>query len=105
MNKISEIVARVQTLNGEIKWLNEHPSDLQTRSMRGKLDIFDDIQEQAEEDTERVLKTFIKRKRWVKIRYSPSYVEKDPRKTQTNREHVRRAAPWELKNKPYGVNE
>lgn len=53
MNKISEIVTRVQTLNGEIKWLNEHPSDLQTRSMRGKLDIFDGIQEQAEEDTER----------------------------------------------------
>lgn len=75
--------------------------------MRGELDIFYGMQEQAEEDTGRVLKTFIKRKRGVKIPYSPSYVEKDPRnsKTQTNRQHVRRAAPWELKNKPYGVNE
>lgn len=52
--------------------------------MRDKLNIFDGIQEQAGEDTGRVLKTFIKRKRGVKIPYSPSYVEKDPRKTQTN---------------------
>lgn len=35
MNKNSEILERVQTLNGEIKWLNEHHTDLQTRS-RGK---------------------------------------------------------------------
>lgn len=64
MNKKSEILDRVQTLNGDIKWLiffYEHHTDLQTRSMRGKLDIFDGIQ-QTEEDTEKVLKTFIKRK-------------------------------------------
>lgn len=62
MNKNSEILDRVQTLNVEIKWLNEHHTDLQTRSMRGKLDIFDGIQQQTEEDTEKVLKTFMKRK-------------------------------------------
>lgn len=61
MNKNSEIVDRVQTLNGEVKWLNERQIGLQTRSMRGKLNIFDGIQEQAEENTERVLKTFIKK--------------------------------------------
>lgn len=49
MNKNSEILDRVQTLNGDIKWLNEHHADLQTRSMRGKLDIFDGIQQQTEE--------------------------------------------------------
>lgn len=57
--------------------------------MRGKLNIFDGIQKQTEEDTEKVLKTFIKRKWGVKIPYSPSYVEKDPRKTQTNGEQHR----------------
>lgn len=59
MNKNSEIIDTVRTLNGELKELKERHKDLQ-RSMRDNL-IFDGIQEQTEEDTEEVLKTFIQK--------------------------------------------
>lgn len=117
MNNNSEILDTVRTLNGELKELKERHIDLQTRSMRDNL-IFDGIQEQTEEDTEEVLKTFIQKEMNISDDLPFHRVHRMGKRIPgkhrpivakfvlfKDREKVRRAAPSTLRNKPYGVNE
>ncbi|XP_052693770.1 uncharacterized protein LOC128172039 [Crassostrea angulata] len=117
MNKNSEIQDTVRTLNGELKELKERHIDLQTRSMWDNL-IFDGIQEETEEHTEEVLKTFIQKEMNISDDLPFHRVHRMGKRIPgkhrpivakfvlfKDRKKVRRAAPSTLRNKPYGVNE
>lgn len=118
MSNVNEnILKELSLVKSEFENLNERHLDLQTRSMRDNL-IFEGIIETQEENTEEVLRDFLKSE--MNITEEPQFqrVHRMGEKVQgrhrpiiakfvlfKEREKVRKAAPSKLAGKPFGINE
>lgn len=116
-NVNENILKELSLVKSEFENLNERHLDLQTRSMRGNL-IFEGIIETQEENTEDVLKEFLKSE--INITEEPQFqrVHRIGRNVQERhrpimakfvlfkeREKVRKAAPSIPDGKPFGIDE
>lgn len=116
-NVNENILKELSLVKSEFENLNERHLDLQTRSMRDNL-IFEGIIETQEENTEEVLRDFLKSV--MNITEEPQFqrVHRMGKKVQgrhrpiiakfvlfKEREKVRKAAPSKLAGKPFGINE
>ena len=112
-----KIFEEIQFLKDDLYDLRERHIDLQCRTMRDNL-IFNGLTETDEENTEEILKDFIKKEMEITQTIEFHRVHRMGRKISgktrpivakfvlhKDRETVRRAAPQTLKNKPFGVNE
>lgn len=116
-NANNTMMKELNSMRSDFENLNERHLDLQMRSMRDNL-IFEGILETQEENTEEILKEFLKSE--MNITDEPQFhrVHRMGRKTQgrprpivakfvlfTDREKVRKAAATTLRGKPFGINE
>lgn len=116
-NANNTMMKKLNSMRSDFENLNERHLDLQMRSMRDNL-IFEGILETQEENTEEILKEFLKSE--MNITDEPQFhrVHRMGRNTQgrprpivakfvlhTEREKVRKAASTTLRGKPFGINE
>lgn len=116
-NANNSMMKELNSMRSDFEKLNERHLDLQMRSMRYNL-IFEGILETQEENTEEILKEFLKSE--INITNEPQFhrVHRMGRKTQgrprpivakfvlhIEREKVRKAASTTLRGKPFGINE
>lgn len=116
-NVNENILKELSLVKSEFENLNERHLDLQTRSMRDNL-IFEGIVETQEENTEEVLREFLKSEMGITVEPQFQRVHRLGKRVQgrhrpiiakfvlfKERENVRKAAPSKLVGKPFGINE